>query len=78
MRRDLKSEVVARFRRRFASQKAAGAASAIGTWANAHKEHISKAYLKQNLDFLKDREADIWEPLFVIATVAVPEGLTFR
>jgi 5S rRNA maturation endonuclease (ribonuclease M5) len=75
MRRHLKSEVVARFRRRFASQEAAGTASAIGTWANTHKEQVSKAYLKQNLDFLKDREADIWEPLFAIATVAVPERL---
>src|SRR5215469_12391143 len=25
--------------------------------------------------FLKDREADIWEPLFAIASVAVPERL---
>lgn len=75
MRRHLKSEVVARFRRRFASQQAAGIVSAITTWADAHREQISKTYLKQNLDFLEDREADIWEPLFAIASVAVPERL---
>ena len=45
------------------------------SWADAYKEQISKAYLKQNLDFLRDREADIWEPLFAIASVAVPERL---
>ena len=49
--------------------------NAITTWVDAHKKQISKAYLKQNLDFLKDREADIWEPLFAIAAVAVPERL---
>jgi hypothetical protein len=75
MRRHLESEKVARFRRRFASQQAAGIVSTITTWADAHREQISKAYLKQNLDFLKDREADIWEPLFAIASVAVPERL---
>jgi hypothetical protein len=75
MRRHLPSEHVARFHRRFASQQAAGIVSTIDTWADAHKEQISKAYLKQNLDFLKDREADIWEPLFAIASVVVPERL---
>lgn len=75
MRRHLATEHVARFRRRFASQYAEGIISIIEVWAQAHKEKISKAYLKQNLDFLKDREADIWEPLFAIASVAVPERL---
>ena len=75
MRRHLPSENVARFRRRSASQEAAGIVNAITTWVDAHKKQISKAYLKQNLDFLKDREADIWEPLFAIAAVAVPERL---
>jgi len=28
------------------------------------------------VDFLQDREADIWEPIFAIASVAVPERLT--
>jgi hypothetical protein len=75
MRRHLKSEVVARFRRRFASQQAAGIVSAITAWTDAHRQQVAKAYLKQNLDCLKDREADIWEPLFAIASVAVPDRL---
>ncbi len=36
-------------------------------------KRFAKAYLKQNLDFLKDREADVWEPLFAIAEIAVPK-----
>ena len=72
MRRHLPNEHVERFRRRFASRQAEGVVSAIGSWAEAHKEQISKAYLKQNLDFLRDREADIWGPLLAIASIAVP------
>jgi hypothetical protein len=75
MRRHLPNEHVARFRRRFASQQAEGIVSAIETWADAHKEKVAQAYSKQNLDFLKDREADIWEPLFAIASIAVPKRL---
>src|SRR6202040_2464162 len=71
MRRHLPNEHVERFRRRFASQQAEGIVRAIDSWADAQKEQISKAYLKQNLDFLRDREADIWAPLFAIASVAV-------
>ena len=75
MRRHLHNEVVARFRRRLASEQAGGTVGTIVGWAETHKDEIAKAYLNQNLDFLKDREADIWEPLFAIASIAVPERL---
>jgi hypothetical protein len=75
MRRHLKTEQVACFRRRRASQHAAGILHTVAAWADKNKEQVAKAYLSQNLDFLKDREADIWEPLFAIASVAVPERL---
>ena len=75
MRRHLRNEVVARFRCRQASEQSTGTVSAITIWAERHKDEIAKAYLNQNLDFLKDREADIWEPLLLIASVAVPERL---
>ena len=75
MRRHLQNESIARFRRRVAAQQALGVTSAIATWTEKNKALIAKAYLKQNLNFLRDREADIWEPLFTIASVAVPERL---
>jgi hypothetical protein len=75
MRRHLPNEQVARFRRRSASQQAAGIVNVIKAWVDEHKKQIVKTYFKQNLDFLRDREADIWEPLFAIATVAVPERI---
>jgi hypothetical protein len=75
MRRRLNIEVVLRFRRRVASMQASGIVSAISSWAIANRDQVAKVYSKQNLDFLRDREADIWEPLFAIAAVAVPERI---
>ncbi len=75
MRRHLRTEVIARFRRRLAAQQAQSIVSAIAVWAESNKERVSEAYVKQDLEFLKDREADIWDPLFAIASVAVPERL---
>jgi hypothetical protein len=73
MRRRLPSEQAVRFRHRVVSDRAEGVVNAIKAWAKTHKEEI--AYSTQTLDFLRDREADIWEPLFAIASVAVPERL---
>jgi 5S rRNA maturation endonuclease (ribonuclease M5) len=75
MRRRLKSERVERFRRRVATDQVEGIVNAIRQWSKANEERIVKSYLKQNLDFLRDREAELWDPLFAIASVAVPERL---
>jgi Protein of unknown function (DUF3631)/CHC2 zinc finger len=75
MRRRLPTEVVARFRRRSASEQAVGIVNIITSWVEHHKDEIAKAYAKEKLDFLADREADIWEPLFAIASIAVPDRL---
>jgi 5S rRNA maturation endonuclease (ribonuclease M5) len=75
MRRRMKDEVVGRFRRRIAAEQATGVVSAVSDWVKEHTEQIAKGYNLQNLDFLQDREAELWEPLFAIASVAVPERL---
>ena len=74
MRRRLKGEHVDRFRRRAAAERAMGIRILMNGWLRAHAEKIA-AYRKQKLDFLQDREADIWEPIFATASVAVPERL---
>jgi hypothetical protein len=75
MKRHLKTEQVARFRRRLAAQQASGVVSAIVGWTEKNKSRVSECYHRQSLEFLRDREADIWEPLFAIASVAVPQRL---
>jgi 5S rRNA maturation endonuclease (ribonuclease M5) len=75
MRRHLNTERVARFRRRLAAQQVSGVVSAIVRWAEKNAGRVAESYQRQNLKFLRDREADIWEPLFAIASVAVPDRL---
>jgi hypothetical protein len=41
----------------------------------ANRAAVETKYLKQVVDFLQDREADIWEPLFAIASIAVPKRI---
>jgi hypothetical protein len=72
MRRRLRTEEIRRFRRRQATEATSAAAVLVDGWLSAHREQIAEVYGKQELDFLQDREADIWEPLFAIASVAVP------
>ena len=42
------------------------------TWCKVHREAVVRAYQKLHIDFFRDREADIWEPIVAIASVAIP------
>jgi hypothetical protein len=75
MRRKLKTEKTERYRFRKVAELAAGAASSAAVWAEKHRQSVEEAYVKFDLDFLEDREADIWEPIFAIASIAVPKRL---
>jgi 5S rRNA maturation endonuclease (ribonuclease M5) len=75
MRRKLKSEKTERYRFRKVAELAAGAASSAAVWAEKHRQSVEETYVKLDLDFLEDREADIWEPIFAIASIAVPRRL---
>jgi hypothetical protein len=75
MRRKLKSEKTERYRFRKVAELAAGAASAAAVWTEKHRQSVEETYVKLDLDFLEDREADIWEPIFAIASIAVPKRL---
>jgi hypothetical protein len=75
MRRRQKREITARYRFRKVSELAEGAAAVAAVWAKEHRREVENIYSKLDLDFLRDRELDIWEPLFAIASVAVPKRL---
>jgi 5S rRNA maturation endonuclease (ribonuclease M5) len=75
MRRKLKTEKTERYRFRKVAELAAGAASSAAVWAEKHRQFVEETYVKLDLDFLEDREADIWEPIFAIASIAVPKRL---
>jgi hypothetical protein len=75
MRRRRKEEPVLRHRYREVSEKGRRRAALAEVWAAKHKAQVEAKYLNQPLEFLEDREADNWAPLFAIAAVAVPNRL---
>jgi hypothetical protein len=75
MRRRRQSEQVRRFRRRLATDMMEGTGNLIKVWCEAHRPTVEKRYVGFDLGFLQDREADVWEPLFAILSVAAPERL---
>jgi hypothetical protein len=72
MRRRLQGEDIRRFRRRQVQELASAFNLLVDGWLHPCRDQIAEAYGKQELDFLHDRDADIWEPLFAIASVAAP------
>jgi putative DNA primase/helicase len=72
MRRRRKEEQVERCRYRDVSKKGRWRGALAAVWAAAHKEEIETKYAQQELEFLTDREADNWAPLFAIAAIASP------
>ena len=75
MQRRKNSEPVARFLYRKANPEGQELTARAETVVAASREQISAAYQKVDLDFLSDRDAEAWSPLFAILTVAHPERL---
>jgi Protein of unknown function (DUF3631) len=75
MRRAKPGEPIEELRERSVSHAAAELAAEIAGWAAANRENIIETYCHGEVDFLPDREANLWTPLFAIASVAIPERL---
>lgn len=73
-----KSEHIERFLSSRARREAAPIHQNIDRWAADNHKEIVKAYekmLETDLDFLTDRNAEIWIPLFSICAIATPERI---
>jgi 5S rRNA maturation endonuclease (ribonuclease M5) len=75
MRRRRQSEQVRRFRRRLVTDMLEGTSNLIKVWCEKHRSTVEEKYSGLDLGFLQDREADVWEPLFSILSVADPKRL---
>jgi hypothetical protein len=78
MKRRTKAQKVARFRQARAASEGKLFQVGAARFVEAHAAEIERAYqdsLETDLDFLSDRDADVWTPLFVLCQVAVPESL---
>ncbi len=75
MQRRKDSEMVARFLYKAAQPEGAALRERAGQFIGQRKEEIEAAYGKVELDFISDRDAEAWGPLFAILAVAAPERL---
>jgi len=75
MQRRRDSEGVARFLQRTAGPEGKGLRERAEAFVMQRREEISAAYLATNLEFLSDRDAEAWAPLFAILAVADPSRL---
>jgi hypothetical protein len=78
MKRRSKAQKVERFRQARAAAAAKPIHDGAARFARTHGADIERAYqdtLEKDLEFLNDRDADLWAPLFAICSVASPERL---
>ncbi|HKD06121.1 MAG TPA: DUF3631 domain-containing protein [Bryobacteraceae bacterium] len=72
IKRRTKAQNVARFRQVSAATEAKPLHAGIARFAGTHQAEIEQAYertLEFDLDFLSDRDADLWTPLFAICSI---------
>lgn len=76
MKRRTKDQKVGRFRQAPAAVEAKPIRESAIQFARAHHADIGRAYqqvLETDLEFLNDRDADLWTPLFALCSILSPE-----
>jgi Protein of unknown function (DUF3631) len=74
MRRRKPGENVERFFYSKASREAKRFSKELENWAKTNRRKVKSRH-RQDLEFLEDREAELWIPLFSVCAVAAPERL---
>jgi len=69
------NENLARFRFSSAQKEAAPVKDKMAAWAVANVNKVTDHYLKNDLLFISDREAELWLPLFSVLALADPSRL---
>jgi hypothetical protein len=76
MQRKSASQAVARFLFARTPAEAEPLRNIIAAWAESRLDAVRESYESMSdLDFLEDREADLWMPLFAVCTVTAPGRL---
>jgi hypothetical protein len=74
MRRRRTDEKVGRFFYALAKREARPVLKEILLWTKTSRCRVRR-HLRRDLEFLEDREAELWQPLFAVCEVAAPERL---
>jgi hypothetical protein len=76
MQRKTKAQTVDRFLQGRAKADAEPLRDSLTGWAETCQDSVRIAYERMDdLEFLSDRDADLWMPLFAVCTVAAPDRL---
>jgi Protein of unknown function (DUF3631) len=75
MQRRKDSETVERFLYRTAEPEGKVLTEQAALFAGERREEINTAYCAAALDFVSDRDAEAWSPLFAILAIADPDRL---
>jgi len=70
-----RSEAIQRFRRKVAAIEAIPVRNQMAEWGAAHSREVVEWYDSHDLEFLRDREEEIWLPIFAVCAVALPHRL---
>jgi hypothetical protein len=76
MKRRIRTQKVDRFRQAIAQGEAKPVRDAMACLARDSRADIERAYqdaLARDLEFLNDRDADLWTPLFTMCVIIAPE-----
>ncbi|MGH9705132.1 MAG: DUF3631 domain-containing protein [Candidatus Acidiferrales bacterium] len=68
-----RNEPIQRFRRSVAANEAAAIRDKMAEWAARYSSAVVEWYNNHDLEFLQDREEEIWLPLFAVCSIAAPE-----
>lgn len=74
MQRKTAAQATARFLQGKARAETESLGASLTAWATNNRQTVVMAYQKTpDLNFLQDREADLWMPLFAVCAVAAPD-----
>jgi hypothetical protein len=74
MRRRKSTEVVGRFFYSEVEQEAKRFRKEVAKWSNSRKRKVKESF-RQDLEFLEDREAELWLPLFAVCRTVASDRL---
>lgn len=75
MRRARPEDNIQRFRYSRARREVRRLQTQISQWAETNKNRVKRYYYGKSLGFLKDREEELWLPLFSVCAIAAPDRL---
>lgn len=70
-----RNEPIGRFRRALARAESTAIRDSMAEWAEQHIREVADWYNSHTLEWVQDREEELWLPLFAVCAIALPQRL---